>query len=136
MSIRRKTNTSNHLFDLTGASDIIFTLLIFYILTQNFMPSLNLTLPEIKHSMAKPKKAIVVILEKDGNIALNQANISLNNFKKRVFDLVKTNGASTTINILADEQAPAGNVVKVLDILQEINALNVTFQGKQPVIKK
>ena len=129
--MRRKKNNSESLFDLTGASDIIFTLLLFYILTQNFLPSLSLSLPEINSNASRNKLTTTIILEKDGTIFINKCKSNLNSFRKDISKEVTI--ASSTINILTDKETPAGSIIKILDVLQSLNFLNVSFQGKPSV---
>lgn len=131
--LRRKKNVNEKFFDLTGASDIIFTLLLFYILTQNFLPSLTLSLPEIQSNSPKSELSTNVVLEKDGTILINNTKSNLDSFKRDISLIAKT--SSATVNILADKASPAGNVVKIFDILQSLNILNISFQGKPTVTK-
>ncbi|MBU1107042.1 MAG: biopolymer transporter ExbD, partial [Candidatus Riflebacteria bacterium] len=51
MRLSRKNNRENFSLDMTTCSDIIFTLLIFYILTQSFVTQVPLSLPELKSDM-------------------------------------------------------------------------------------
>ena len=46
MGFRRKKVKETFSLDMTTCSDIIFTLLLFYILSQNFLPQTTLELPE------------------------------------------------------------------------------------------
>ncbi|MBP5469978.1 MAG: biopolymer transporter ExbD, partial [Candidatus Riflebacteria bacterium] len=75
MGFRRKKTKENFSLDLTTCSDIIFTLLLFYILSQNFLPQTTLELPEtISAEQSEVPEQIKVEVEENGKILWNEVS--------------------------------------------------------------
>ena len=125
---REKDVNSLGIFDLTGASDIIFTLLLFYILTQSFLPELKLELPKLTGKSTQVKTTEIKISEK-GQISIKGKKIELTEIANELKVLKKDSLKPLSIMILADKNSPAGISLQLLDKLQQIGLTKVSFQG-------
>ena len=78
MSLARKPKNQSFSLDLTTCSDIIFTLLLFYILTQNFIPQIPLDLPAIENAnhLENNTHTRIDVLE-SGNLRWNETEFSI-----------------------------------------------------------
>lgn len=129
MRLNRKNNRENFALDLTTCSDIIFTLLIFYILTQSFVTSVPTSLPGLKsdfqHINANSRK--FEILE-NGRVQLDNELLPEdweNSVKASAIDAA----SDTAWLILAHSKAPAGTAIELLDRLRLAGVTNVSFGG-------
>ncbi|MBF0407848.1 MAG: biopolymer transporter ExbD [Candidatus Riflebacteria bacterium] len=131
MSLRRKTNKVVVSADLTTCSDIIFTLLLFYILTQGYVVQVPLELPEIvsgKHVDSSVSQRIEVTAS--AAILFNDVLLSSNwegDLKEKISRLPAS--YSSSILIVANHNAPAGVVIKIMDRLREMGIYRLAFAG-------
>jgi biopolymer transport protein ExbD len=65
--------------------DIVFLLLIFFLLSSSFQnPAIQLALPEAKNEIVPEKQPITVSLDREGRLFINQDEISLDVFPERL----------------------------------------------------
>jgi len=117
--------------DLTPLIDVVFILLIFFIVTSSFKSdkfALDLTLP---NSASKQK----VINKKQINIEVNKKYIAFMGEKVKLIDLQKhlekIKDKTKSININIDQDVPYKKVIEVLDILQLNSLNNIAFITKE-----
>ncbi|MFZ2955841.1 MAG: biopolymer transporter ExbD [Candidatus Ozemobacteraceae bacterium] len=128
MSLRRKPQREGISLDMTTCSDIIFTLLLFYILTQNFMTQFPLQLPRLEANdqpLSQPQRIEVVA---SGAIFWNDMPLGPN-WEPAIQKKTQTMASSTPILFLVHRQAPAGIVVELLDRLRTAGITQVAFGG-------
>ncbi len=130
MSLRKSKSNPAPIIDLTGASDIIFTLLLFYILTQNFLPSIKVDLPNLHSQTQQSETALVIQVSQTGTISTNEKTIRSEFLLEDLKTIIESKPASSSITILTDKEAPAGVNIRILDALQMLGAKKVLFQGK------
>ena len=132
MSFKRKKSKENFSLDLTTCSDIIFTLLLFYILTQNFLPQTTLELPEtVSSEQSDSIEQIKVEIAEDGTILWNDIVYSEENLITKILEasLAQQNAS---IIIFAHKKSPAGVCIELLDKLRNSGVKNVIFAGAPP----
>ena len=99
--------------DLTPLIDVIFMLVIFFILTMSFAkPILEVALPssEVGQSVKK-QDFLVVTLHKDGSIVYENRTIDKEDLK-----LILDTAPEKELNIYADMQTPFQSFVDVVDV--------------------
>ncbi len=124
---RRRRET---LVDLTPLIDIVFQLLIFFLLTATFQetPSFKVKLPKAKNTdVTKEPKAVVVTLTPDGTYEVENKTMDAAELEKRL--CVAAQGDSTGVSIKADEATPHKYVVEVMGLakacgLEKLNILH------------
>ena len=135
MSFRRKKLKEPFSMDMTTCSDIIFTLLLFYILTQNFLPQTTLDLPEtISSEQTESVVQIKVEVSDSGNITWNDVAYQEEELVEKVIESSYEQD-KYSIMIFCHRKAPAGICIELLDKLKNAGIKNVIFDG-QPVKKK
>jgi len=128
LSARRRRRET--LVDLTPLIDIVFQLLIFFLLTATFQetPSFKVKLPKAKNTdVSKEPKAIVVTLSPDGTYEVEGKTVDTAELEKRL--CVAAQGDSTGVSIKADESTPHKFVVEVMGLaktcgLEKLNILH------------
>ena len=119
MEFERGKRIRMHL-DIAPLIDIVFLLLIFFMLTANFImqPGIKLTLPQAATAKPQEEENIIVFITKDNRIYLNDREINIDELKEALKEELKT--AKKKIVILkADEKINLGLAVKVMDIAKE-----------------
>ncbi len=124
--------------DLTPMVDVVFLLLIFFMISTTFVDTagISIKLPESSSQLvAKEPKELKVYLSSEGEIYLKDEHLSLDEFNKRL----RTYGAEareTTFLLLADRDTRHGRVVAIMDAAREVGfsklAIATEGRGKKP----
>ena len=103
---------------LTPMIDIVFQLLIFFMVTAVFAitPGLDIKLPEAEESEAPEKENLFIVIDEQGAMKLNHKSVTYANLKRELMEKRKILDNTTMIVIQADEKVFHGQVVKVMDI--------------------
>lgn len=117
MGFRRHIQESPKV-DLTPMIDVVFLLLIFFMISTTFIerPGLNIDLPSSSSEQIKMnKKEVQVYLAENGDIYLQREKVSLAELLQHLasFDLETTK--RMTFLLMADKSARHGKVVQLMD---------------------
>ncbi|MFY9269837.1 MAG: biopolymer transporter ExbD [Candidatus Manganitrophaceae bacterium] len=126
---RRTVSGSGPAIDMTPMIDMVFQLLIFFLLTSIFasQPVLDLVLPEAGNTRAPDeRKEIALFLQKNGSIMIDRDEVSPEALRAV---LEKRMGENRDIPVLlsADRDVPFQRFVTVLDALQGLGLPNLTI---------
>jgi len=127
MEFERRKKIRIHL-DIAPLIDIVLLLLIFFMLTSNFImqPGIKITLPKAKTSKPQEEENIIVFITEDNKIFLNDREIDIDELKDALEEKLKT--AKKKIVILkADEKINLGLAVKVMDIAKQAKVENLVI---------
>ena len=123
----RSENDENFSFDLTPLVDVVFLLLIFFMVSTvfvDFKRQMDISLPSSKSSMpSKVKEPVKVELTVDKQVFLNGKKITLEEFESALSKISLSKTSSAVIR--ADKNLPYGNVIKVMGILQNAKILDI-----------
>ena len=118
---------------LTSLIDVIFLLLIFFIVTTTLIDptkKLEIQLPEAKAASPDSKSIPVTIeLGRRGAVTLNGKAVRLNTLERRLKELAKENRKKSAI-VRADRRLDYGQVVKVLGICRASGFLDIGIAVK------
>ncbi|MBW2020231.1 MAG: biopolymer transporter ExbD [Deltaproteobacteria bacterium] len=108
---------------LTALIDIVFLLLIYFLLTTNFMvdEGIKIKLPQAKASAPQTEKVITVYVDREGRAFLGTQEVSL----ARLFDRLKAmiEGRENKLVVIRADRAVALNkAVKVMDVAKSAGA--------------
>ena len=121
MGIKKRSKVSAE-FSMSSLTDIIFLLLIFFMLTANFVRVDNLELPKSDSKVVAPTD-LAIALQKDGKYLFNGKEMRLSQLKGAVRAEMKKNDNSKnsrTITIVAEVGVPFSRVQKVMEIAQAL----------------
>jgi biopolymer transport protein ExbD len=130
MSLRRRTEKEGFSLDLTTCSDIIFTLLLFYILTQNFIPQTPLELPPMQNAEQLENDTYIRIeIDEKGLLTWNKQAFTLDSLQNFANFKELEHSNDKPIIIFAHKMSPAGVSIELLDRLRKLNVSSVSFAG-------
>jgi biopolymer transport protein ExbD len=114
---KRRQKRGDLAIDLTPLIDVVFQLLIFFVLTSTFQnnPSFRVKLPKAKNrDVTQEPKALVVTIGKEGGIEVDGKGVDDDELRLRLCAAAQ-NDASTGVNIRADEATQHQFVIRVMD---------------------
>jgi len=119
MEFERGKRIRMHL-DIAPLIDIVFLLLIFFMLTANFImqPGIKITLPKAKTSKPQEEENIIVFITKDNRIYLNDREINIDELRDALEEKLKT-ARKKTVVLKADERINLGLAERVMDVAKE-----------------
>ena len=122
MALKKRNKVSAE-FSMSSLTDIIFLLLIFFMLTSTLVSqnALNLKLPSSTSKTVAPQ-SIAVSIEDDGKYYFNGKRMGFSDIEKNVKRSVQTGGNkdNITISIFSEKTTPIEYVVKVMDLANRL----------------
>lgn len=122
--------------NLTPLIDVVFLLLIFFMVSTSFKKEtkISLELPEANgEALEQENQAIEISINKVGEIFINGEgliNKQLDTIKAAIMQSASDNTVPVVIN--ADAQAPYQSVISVMDAAGQIGFSNLTLATQQP----
>ena len=135
MGLKRRIRVEPE-FSLAAMIDVIFLLLMFFMLTSKFVTpnALNLQLPSSSAtSMASP--ALAVSIDTDANFYLDAKKIDVAKLKGALQDRIAAMGKTpkeTTITVVASKDVAIEHVVTVLSIANELQVKTILATDPNP----
>ncbi len=114
-----RPNESNEVeatIDMAPLIDIVFILLIFFMVTTTFVKDMKLELerPKASSSSAASSKAIRLFIDRHGDTYMDGEPVRLWLIQSKLRDLLSTS-SSKVILVVTDEGVPAGKLIEVID---------------------
>lgn len=132
MSFLRKQNDEPRI-DLTPMVDVVFLLLIFFMISTTFVesPGISIKLPEASsQAIDREPSEIKVYLSRQGDIYYRDQKISLNDFKVLLAEN-QSDAERTTILLLADQESRHGKVVTLMDLARDAGFVKLAIATEQ-----
>ncbi len=104
------------LINITSLIDVLFLLLIFFMVSSTFIekPGMDLELPESETSTMKEIKDLVLQITPDGDMTLNSEEITLETLETKLKEEHEQNITASLI-LKADKEVKHGVIVMVMD---------------------
>ncbi len=117
--------------DLTPMVDIVFQLLIFFMVatTMEKNPQLRVDLPQASSATAEPSIDLVITIDRKGNIYADDQKVSWKVLALRLKALAARK-PDALIVIRADSRVPHGRVVKVMDLASSYGLKRIAIATK------
>ena len=123
----RNENEENFSLDLTPLVDVVFLLLIFFMVSTvfiDFKRQMDISLPSSKSSVpSEVLEPVKVELTVDRQIFLNGEKINLEEFESTLSKISVSKKKSAIMR--ADKNLPYGNVIRVMGMLQSAQILDI-----------
>jgi biopolymer transport protein ExbD/biopolymer transport protein TolR len=132
MSFLRKSQEEPRI-DLTPMVDVVFLLLIFFMISTTFVesPGISVKLPEAStQAMDREPKEIKVYLTRDGTIYYRDQKISIEEYRSLLSEH-RSEAALTTVLLLADQESRHGRVVTLMDLARDAGYTKLAIATEQ-----
>jgi len=117
--------------DLTPMIDMMFLLLLFFLLTSFLArPSIPVTLPETETAEVHEQPEITITLFKDGRILLDNEPVSERSLSRKL-QRAYTVSRSREVVIQADRGVVFDRVIRIMDISKKSGAESISFLVEQ-----
>ena len=112
---RRKQQEQSQI-DMTPMLDVVFIMLIFFIVTTSFVKESGVTVSRPTASTAESKQGsnILIAIRANGEIWIDKRSVDLRAVRANT-ERLKAESPEGAVVIQADEFAPTGTLVKVMD---------------------
>ena len=127
MDFKGRARIHSHL-DIAPLIDIVFLLLVFFMLTSTFLvpEAIELELPESSTSAVTDTRAITVSLNQKGQLALNGESIELADLQLAIKALLKQDD-SVSITLKSDARTEVQQLLKVMDEIRAAGGRNLAL---------
>lgn len=114
--------------DMTPMLDIVFILLIFFIVTTSFVKELGLeiTKPDAKKSNTKNNPSMVISISEDGLIRFNNSIVDIERVPSRIEHFLASNDVKSVL-LLPDKEVTYDIVVAVMDKIKGYSNLAIAI---------
>ena len=123
MKLRARRKSIHATDDMTPMIDVVFQLIIFFLVSTTFavLPGINLNLPESSTAESTSNLGITITCEKNGNLYFNDKKVSFKSLGDELskFDTKKTKKTEFPITIEADDLVTNGTIVKLFDVIRQ-----------------
>jgi biopolymer transport protein ExbD len=129
MKFKSTIKSSNSLIDLTPLVDVIFLLLIFFVVTSDILPlkSLYIEHPKLKQNTTPLTTQLLVIMDVDNVIYVGSKKnisdlVSLENLARKELAHIRQihPDANPSIVLSVDRRVEYGNFLRIFSILQDL----------------
>lgn len=115
MNIRGRNKISPE-FNMSSMTDIVFLLLIFFMIASTLVTTnaIDILLPKAS-GKTENKKSLAVSIKKDLSFYIDQSKVEVKNLEAELLELLQKE-ATPTLVLRAEKSVPVDYVVKVMDI--------------------
>ena len=117
--------------NITPMLDVVFILLIFFIVTANFIkdPGLEINRPDSETAEITENAAILIAIGPAGEIYMDGRRIDVRQVKANVITLMAENPQGAVV-MQADEKATAEKIIAVMDEVREAGVIDISIASE------
>lgn len=118
--------------DITPMLDVVFIMLIFFIVTASFVKEsgIEVNRPDASTSNAKPRANILIAISDTGEIWINKRRVDESQVRANIERLHAENPQGTVV-IQADEEAKTKQLVAVMDAARAAGVYDVSLATEE-----
>lgn len=130
MSRQRNQTSDQQQIDLTPMLDVVFIMLIFFIVTATFikLPGADVSRSETENAVSR-KPSMIVAITKNNDIWVNREKVSPKFLRTNIALLLADNPEGELI-IQADADADIKNVATVWDAANDVGVKHISISGE------
>ena len=112
----KRQNTENDTIDISPLIDVVFILLIFFMVSTTFVKDAQLELQRPSAQSASPAdtKSVRVSIDRDGSVYLGEESVRLWMLQSRVREILR-DASQSTVLIIVDRITPTELLIDVVD---------------------
>ena len=121
--------------DMTPMIDIVFQLILFFLVSTTFavLPAISVNLPESSTAQGAEIDNITITASEDGKLWFNEDEVTMKTLGKKLasFDTGDKKREEYPITLEADDKVTNGTIVKLFDVIREngFAAVNLRTRG-------
>ena len=117
--------------DITPMMDIVFIMLIFFIVTTSFVKEagIDVNKPEAAQAQSKPSATIFIAVRANGEVWMDKRLVDVERVSANIERLVAESPTDTII-IQADKEAKHGDVMEVMDQIKAAGPYIISIAGE------
>ncbi len=131
--IQRRTKRVGTQVDLIPMIDVVFQLILFFLVSTTFiqLPGISLTLPSSSTADAVETKGITLTVLNDGRMWLDDASVTIEDLETRLFEIQEAEIQegrtvdSFPVRLEADELVTNGAIVELFDVFRKNGFLSI-----------
>jgi len=129
---RRHATQDEPEINITPMLDIVFIMLIFFIVTTTFIKETGVTVdkPDALTAESRPQGNILVGVDSDNQVWMNGNQIELSDVRTLV-QRARAENPEGSVILIADEQARQGTLVDVMDQVQAAGVRRMAISAEQ-----
>ncbi|MED5441432.1 MAG: biopolymer transporter ExbD [Pseudomonadota bacterium] len=114
--------------DITPMLDVVFIMLIFFIVTASFVKEsgIEVNRPDASTAQAKPRANILIAINENDEIWINKRRVDESQVRANIVRLHAENPQGTVV-IQADEEAKTRKLVAVMDAARQAGVYDVSL---------
>jgi biopolymer transport protein ExbD len=115
-------------FPMTPLIDIVFLLLIYFLLTTNFLSEeeIHIKLPQAKASASQTKQELTVSVDRSGKVFFKNQEISLEQLSTTLTEMIDPDGDQLVV-VKADKDVILNAAVRVMDVAKAAGAARLSL---------
>ncbi len=116
MRKRRNGDNEETEINITPMLDIVFIMLIFFIVTTSFVKETGITprKPIAETAAAKPRANLLIGIDLEGRVWMSGRQIPINQIRQLIEDAVNQTPESSAV-LIVDQESPTGVLIDVMD---------------------
>jgi len=136
MNFRPNKKGRGLIINITTLIDVMFLLLIFFMVTSTFknQPAINLVLPRSATASETVDTPAILFLTAEGDVYLNDTLIDMESLATRLGQMHQDTGEDRMV-LRADEDAAHGDVVELIDIIKQSGFTRVSLSARVPAAR-
>jgi|SRR5574344_133322 biopolymer transport protein ExbD len=123
MKCKIQQNGISSTIDMTPMIDIVFQLILFFLVSTTFalLPAIKLNLPLSKTASGENSKGITILMTENNDIYFNEKKVDIDSLKTELieYDVKDIERQAFPIVIEADSEVTNGKIVNIFDIIRE-----------------
>ncbi|RLB94030.1 MAG: biopolymer transporter ExbD [Deltaproteobacteria bacterium] len=133
ISAARRANKQNLELNMAPLIDMVFILLIFFLVTTSFVKEtgVDISRPVASTAVSKTKTTILIGVTKDNTIHLDRREIDIRAIRANVERALAETPEGSVV-IVADKESLTGIVIRVMDACKLAGAENVSIAASRP----
>lgn len=132
MKFRPEKRSRGLIINVTSLIDVMFLLLIFFMVTSTFkdQPAINLVLPRSSTATETVTTPTILYLTSEGQVYLNDTLMSQEDLARELERLHTTSGDDRMV-MSADQDADHGDVVELIDTIKNSGFTRVSISARK-----
>ena len=118
--------------DMTPMLDVVFIMLIFFIVTASFVKEagIDVNRPEASTAVAKPRATILVAISATNEVWINKRRVDIRQVQSNI-EKLKAENPQGSVVIQADKEADVDTLIKVMDASRDAGAYDVSIAAAE-----